>query len=191
MPKPKDENKTRQIHEATLRLVIQNGFAGLKMAEVAKATGIATGTLYIYYPGKEELINGLYVETKMEIISVLLDTGHHDVNVYKTIRNLWFAYFSFCFHNPQKMMFVEQFLYSGLVSKANLDMTESKMAPFNQFLASAMDQGVIRFMDIEILKAHIQGSLHEIVKLLHKESKSVTVKDKELFFELMWNSIRK
>jgi hypothetical protein len=147
--------------------------------------------LYIYYPGKEELINGLYVETKTDIISVLLNPGHQSENVYKIFRNMWFAYFSFCFQNPEKMMFVEQFLYSGYISEVNISKTEAMMQPLNGFLLQAMDQGVIREMDIEILKAHMSGSLHEIVKYLHKEKKSVSNEDKDLFFELTWNSIRK
>ena len=45
MSRPKDETKIEAIFEATLKLVQKSGFNGLKMADVAKAAGMATGTL--------------------------------------------------------------------------------------------------------------------------------------------------
>ena len=47
MARPKDENKINTIYEATLKLVLKTGFNGLKMADVAKAAKLATGTLNI------------------------------------------------------------------------------------------------------------------------------------------------
>ena len=191
MSKIKDENKIKLIHQAALRLVTRIGFGGLKMAEIAIEAGLATGTLYTYYAGKEELINGLYVETKTEIISAMLIPENQAENIYKSFKNIWLAYFSFCFQHPDKMLFVEQFLYSGYISETNIETTKALLQPLNIFLIQAMDQGLIREMNIEILKAHISGSLHEIIKYLHKEKKSVSNEDKDLFFELTWNSIRK
>jgi AcrR family transcriptional regulator len=49
MSRPRDENKIEVIYEATLKLVLETGFNGLKMADVAKAANLATGTLYIYF----------------------------------------------------------------------------------------------------------------------------------------------
>ena len=49
MPKAKDENKIEQIFKATLKLVSVEGFGGLRMSDVAKEAGMATGTLYIYF----------------------------------------------------------------------------------------------------------------------------------------------
>jgi AcrR family transcriptional regulator len=191
MPKAKDENKISQIHQAALQLVIKTGFGGLKMADVAKEAGMATGTLYIYYPGKEELINGLFLDTKKEIVAALLAPEHMAENMYKSFKNMWLSYFSFCFQNPEKMMFAEQFLFSGYISEANIQETERMLTPLNSFLEEAISQGLIREIHIEILKAHMSGSIHEIVKYLHKNRQSVSLSDKELFFELTWNSIRK
>eukprot|EP01030_Chromulinospumella_sphaerica_P026789 gene26789-27011_t len=54
--KPKDDEKQRAIAQATFDLVAQTGLSGLTMAEIARAAGIATSTLYVYYPSKDELI---------------------------------------------------------------------------------------------------------------------------------------
>ncbi|MFM7485318.1 MAG: TetR/AcrR family transcriptional regulator, partial [Cytophagales bacterium] len=73
MARPRDENKIEPIYEATLRLVLKTGFNGLKMADVAKAAKLATGTLYIYFKNKEVLINELYSHLKKSKMAKMLE----------------------------------------------------------------------------------------------------------------------
>ncbi len=61
MPRSKDETKVIAIFDATLSVVMKTGFNGLKMADVAKKAGLATGTVYLYFKNKEALINALYL----------------------------------------------------------------------------------------------------------------------------------
>src|SRR3989344_4060817 len=62
--KPKDDEKQRAIAQATFELVAQTGLSGLTLADIARAAGIATSTLYVYYPSKDELISQLYQDAK-------------------------------------------------------------------------------------------------------------------------------
>ena len=62
--KPKDDEKQRAIAQATFELVAQTGLSGLTMADIARAAGIATSTLYVYYPSMDELISQLYQDAK-------------------------------------------------------------------------------------------------------------------------------
>ena len=45
--KPKDDEKQRAIAQATFELVAQTGLSGLTLADIARAAGIATSTLYV------------------------------------------------------------------------------------------------------------------------------------------------
>ena len=63
-----DDAKTEQIYQATLELVLKQGLSGLKMADVAAQAGLATGTVYIYFKDKDELINHLYAHLKAKVI---------------------------------------------------------------------------------------------------------------------------
>jgi len=47
--------KRQAILEAAARLFAREGFAGCEMELVAAEAGIAKGTLYLYFPGKQEL----------------------------------------------------------------------------------------------------------------------------------------
>lgn len=55
-------DKREAILAAALRLIARLGLHATPMSAVAKAAGVAAGTLYLYFPSKEAMINALYLE---------------------------------------------------------------------------------------------------------------------------------
>ncbi|WP_092435868.1 TetR/AcrR family transcriptional regulator [Williamwhitmania taraxaci] len=190
MPKAKDPDKAKAIHRAAMMLVIETGFSGLKMADVAKEAGMATGTLYIYYKSKDELINDIYLETKKEIIALLTNPNLVTETFYTAYRNRWFAYFNYCLKNPEKMLFVEQFLYSGYIEESIYNQVEELFKPLNQFLLDGQKNGLVKQLDIEILKAQMEGAIHEIIKMTVKRGKTLDAELKHECFNMAWDSVK-
>src|ERR1700759_528120 len=80
--KPRDDNKVRQIFDATLKLVVKSGVAGVTMRQIAREAGIATGTLYIYFTDKEQLISQLYSTCRAAAIDAYFK-GYNESFAYK------------------------------------------------------------------------------------------------------------
>ncbi len=190
MPKLKDPNKLAEIHKAAMNLVIQTGFSGLKMADVATAAGIATGTLYIYYKSKEALMNDIYHITKKEMTAVLLDNKHATSDFYETFANMWISYFSFCLRNPTKMLFVEQFIYSGLISKTIIEETEKELKPLDQFLEYGQQKRILKTIDIDIMKAQMQGAIHETIKTITQKEIQLSHAQIDQCFAMAWDGMK-
>ena len=72
MARVKDPSKIDRLFDAALRHVLETGYAGLKMAEVAKEAGVATGTIYTYFDGKADLINQLYRYLKQQKMAAIM-----------------------------------------------------------------------------------------------------------------------
>ncbi len=191
MPKQKDPAKIEMIHQATTRLVVRTGFTGLKMAEVAAEAGLATGTVYIYYKNKEVLVNEVYVKTRKEIAELLQNPDLQRETFYETFEAIWTTYFHFCHQQPDKMQFVEQFRYSGMISDKNLEASDGFFEGYDQFLRMGQKQGFLRRMDLGTMKAQIRGACHEIVKQLHKGHSQLTDSLLDLCFDMAWSSVRK
>ncbi len=58
------KDKKTAIMGAALKLFTERGFHGTSTAQISKNAGVATGTLFNYFPTKEDLINSLYFEVK-------------------------------------------------------------------------------------------------------------------------------
>jgi AcrR family transcriptional regulator len=53
------EARPHELLEAALALFVEKGFAATRTDEVAQRAGVSKGTLYLYYPSKEELFKAV------------------------------------------------------------------------------------------------------------------------------------
>jgi AcrR family transcriptional regulator len=51
--------RPQELLEAALALFVEKGFAATRAEEVARRAGVSKGTLYLYYPSKEELFKAV------------------------------------------------------------------------------------------------------------------------------------
>jgi AcrR family transcriptional regulator len=56
------EARPQQLLDAALMLFVEKGFAATRAEEVAQRAGVSKGTLYLYYPSKEELLKAVIRE---------------------------------------------------------------------------------------------------------------------------------
>ena len=61
------------IRRALRDLVAERGFHGASMGAVAKEAGVATGTAYVHYESKDELVFATYLEIKAGLGEAVLE----------------------------------------------------------------------------------------------------------------------
>ena len=62
LPAPRQrrkETRPQELLDAALDLFVEKGFAAARSEEVARRAGVSKGTLYLYYPSKEELFKAV------------------------------------------------------------------------------------------------------------------------------------
>ncbi|MEV7395789.1 TetR/AcrR family transcriptional regulator [Aeromicrobium sp. NPDC092404] len=64
MTPPVAIDRAEAVRHALIRLVARDGFHGTSMTAIAKEAGVATGTAYVHYASKDELVMATYVEVK-------------------------------------------------------------------------------------------------------------------------------
>ncbi len=55
-------SKRERILRAAVEVFAKNGYFNAKVTEIAKAAGVADGTIYLYFDGKEDLLNTIFRE---------------------------------------------------------------------------------------------------------------------------------
>jgi TetR/AcrR family fatty acid metabolism transcriptional regulator len=66
-------DKRQRILDAAVRVFAKKGFYATRVSEVAKAAGVADGTIYLYFKSKEELLVSLF-EDRVERLLAFLHT---------------------------------------------------------------------------------------------------------------------
>jgi AcrR family transcriptional regulator len=63
------EARPQELLHAALELFVEKGFAATRSEEVAARAGVAKGTLYLYYPSKEDLLKAVVRENLSALIA--------------------------------------------------------------------------------------------------------------------------
>src|SRR6516225_9299952 len=62
-------DKRQRILDAAVRVFAKKGFYATRVSEVAKAAGVADGTIYLYFKSKEELLVSLFEDRVHKLLS--------------------------------------------------------------------------------------------------------------------------
>jgi AcrR family transcriptional regulator len=63
------EARPQELLDAALALFVEKGFAACRTDEVAQRAGVSKGTLYLYYPSKEELFKAVVRQNLSSLIA--------------------------------------------------------------------------------------------------------------------------
>lgn len=186
----KDEHKQIQIIEAALRLIQENGLAGLNMSTLAKKAGIATGTVYIYFKDKESLVAELYKTILKESTAVNLIENASDGSVKQKIQSIAYNYVVAHLKHPEWAAFLEQFYRSPYFQAAGqgIHMENPTLRPILNVIKEGQKQDLIKDIDPSLLVSLSCGLLDALV--LNIEVKE-DIQDKfELAFPILWDAIK-
>jgi TetR/AcrR family transcriptional regulator, fatty acid metabolism regulator protein len=64
----KSSDKRGRILDAAVKVFAERGFHSATVAEIAKAAGVADGTIYLYFKGKDDLLLRLFDEKMTELL---------------------------------------------------------------------------------------------------------------------------
>ena len=71
MPKVSTAHKTKvkeTITQAAIKNFVKNGYANTKMDDIAKTADVSKGTLYLYFPSKEDLFYSICKKSQQSLI---------------------------------------------------------------------------------------------------------------------------
>ena len=75
-----EEDKKKRILEAALKLFVEKGIDNTSTSLISKEADVATGTIYLYFENKVDLISKLYISIKEESMVNFLDLIEYSVS---------------------------------------------------------------------------------------------------------------
>ena len=188
--KPKDDEKQRAIAQATFDLVAQTGLSGLTMAQIARAAGLATSTLYVYYPSKDELISQLYQDAKTVTAARIMEGVTPELPYRAKVRRMWGNLLRHRLDQYAEVVFQEQYYNSPWFTDGNREFSTRLMAGFFALMAEGQQQEILKAVPVPLLTASFVGSVRETASLI----RSGTLPDEDavhqMAFGLCWDAIK-
>jgi len=109
--------KEELIYDAALTLFVENGFSAVTTAKISKTAGVATGTLFNYFPTKDGLIFALYYRCRESVLSNISQRIDFEKSPEENLRIFLGDGFRYKRENPREFIYLLQFHYSPFLSK--------------------------------------------------------------------------
>jgi TetR/AcrR family transcriptional regulator, fatty acid metabolism regulator protein len=69
----KDKPKYRQIIDAAVIVIAENGYHQAQVSKIAKQAGVADGTIYLYFKNKEDILISLFQEKMGNFVEKIVE----------------------------------------------------------------------------------------------------------------------
>jgi AcrR family transcriptional regulator len=188
--KPKDEKKIRQIFSATLKLVHENGLAGITMGEIARAARIATGTLYIYFKNKNDLINALFTDCRKNAVNIYFKNYNESDPFKKGFRVIWLNLLKFRMEHFEQAVFVDQCHHSPFITETTKEITRKMIQPLYKLVERGKKEGLLKDWDNTLLLTFMVGGINEFIKYSKYSGKKISRPQIEQMFQLCWDALK-
>ncbi|MCP8617057.1 TetR/AcrR family transcriptional regulator [Salirhabdus salicampi] len=77
----KDKPKYKQIIDAAVEVIAENGYHSSQVSKIAKRAGVADGTIYLYFKNKEDILVSLFQEKMGQFIEKIEEDIQHKEKV--------------------------------------------------------------------------------------------------------------
>src|SRR5260221_3032870 len=144
MASPKSEDKRNASLHAATRLFAERGLTAAPTSQISNQAGVAEGTLFTYFETKDDLINSLYREIKLELADAMMSDFPRKKNVRTKLRHVWDRYVNWGIANPKQRKVLAQLHVSEGVTKESRDAGSAPFVEFQAMIRDAIEQHVFR-----------------------------------------------
>jgi TetR/AcrR family fatty acid metabolism transcriptional regulator len=97
----RDPDKPQQIIDAAIRVFARNGYYNSRVSDIAREAGIASGTIYLYFKTKDEILVTLFREKMAEWVASVRREVAAERDPLAKVRKIVALHFRVLEENPE------------------------------------------------------------------------------------------
>ncbi|MEX2145749.1 MAG: TetR/AcrR family transcriptional regulator [Candidatus Rokuibacteriota bacterium] len=136
----RDPDKHQQIIDAAIRVFARTGFYSSRVSDIAREAGIASGTIYLYFKTKDEILVTLFREKMAEWVAHVRREIAGVTDPIDKIRRLVVLHFTVLESNPALAEVVQVELRQG--QKFFRGASAHEVSAYFDLIGSVLDEGV-------------------------------------------------
>ena len=154
-------DKRRAILDAAIRLIARSGLHDTPISAIAREAGVAAGTLYLYFPSKEAMLNALYLQVLEERDRAIGVGGPaaEQVSARDGFWRFWQALARWYLDFPDHASLLNQCQASSILTQETRDTEQRMHAEGMTHFDDAVARGTFRPMSLQVFWALVAGPI--------------------------------
>ncbi|KFF04090.1 TetR/AcrR family transcriptional regulator [Flavobacterium reichenbachii] len=160
--RPLDPDKREKILNSVFVLTGKQGLASVTVSGISKTAGIATGTLYIYFKNKEEIVQLAYAAVEDKMTQAMYRDFDINIPIKQSLKQIYINMLNYRLKNYDETVFIDQYQQSGYIQlnfSKQLAEYEKQNKPLYDLLQKGQQEGIIKALDAIILISFFDGAV--------------------------------
>jgi TetR/AcrR family transcriptional regulator, fatty acid metabolism regulator protein len=136
----RDPGKPQQIIDAAIRVFARTGFYNSRVSDIAREAGIASGTIYLYFKTKDEILVTLFREKMAEWVAQVRRQIASESDAVAKVRRLVALHFSVLETDPDLAEVVQVELRQG--HKFFRGASAHEVSAYFELISSILHEGI-------------------------------------------------
>jgi len=188
MVRPTTDQTLLKIRKALVEEVAEKGIAATSVGAVAKRAGVATGTIYLHFANKDEMLQQIYLQIKTEFHAIMV-AATAEPDSTRMIRRMWFDMFDFVAAHPFDFMFVEYAGAAQVLTTAQLTSLKYMQPEIAAMLQRAVDDGTLAELPVATITTLLVAPALHMARNHALQKTAITQELIALTFERVWLSV--
>jgi AcrR family transcriptional regulator len=183
--------KRTQYLNAALKLFVAKGVQNTSTAAIAKEAGTAAGTLFLYFPTKQNLVDELILEISKEQSAYIQSLLADSLSAKQMFSAIWHGVITWFRNHLDAYQYVQQVRDTGLISEQVVEESNQYVAYYYLAIQKGLQEGAIKPYPVELTGEMLYRAIVAVMNLIAMVQ-DLAQQDAyiQFGFEIYWNGIK-
>ncbi|WP_343593583.1 TetR/AcrR family transcriptional regulator [Flavobacterium sp.] len=190
--RPLDPDKREKILKSVYTLTGRQGLASVNISGISKTAGIATGTLYIYFKNKEEVIQLAYAAVEDKMTQAMYHDFDLNLPIRQSLKKIYINMLNYRLNHYDETIFIDQYQQSGFIQlnfSKQLAEYEKQNKPLYDLLEKGKQEGIIKIVDSIMLISFFDGAIRSCSTGIMQKLFSLSQQLIDDNFDMIWRGM--
>ncbi|MER2089140.1 MAG: TetR/AcrR family transcriptional regulator [Sporosarcina sp.] len=162
----RDKPKYKQIVDAAVIVIAENGYHQAQVSKIAKEAGVADGTIYLYFKNKEDILISVFKEKMMIFVNNVVAILEQDIDTSEKLFRMIDSHFRIL-HEDRHLAIVTQLELRQSNKELRLRINDV-LKEYLMLLDAILKEGIVRgaldpTLDIRLARQMVFGTIDETI----------------------------
>jgi AcrR family transcriptional regulator len=189
MARPRSDDKRNAILLAATQIFAERGL-GAPTAAISGSAGVAEGTLFVYFKTKDDLLNQLYREIKLELADAMMSGFPRKKSVHCRLQHIWDHYTKWGVMYPEQCKVLRQLQMSDRLTLESKVAGSAPFAEIETMARDAIEQHIVQDIPLEFISAMMETVAQTTMEFMASNPAGAD-NYRILGFDIFWKGITK
>jgi AcrR family transcriptional regulator len=183
--------KRVQFLTSALKLFVANGVQNTSTAAIAKDAGTAAGTLFLYFPTKQDLIHELVLKIGKEQSDHIKSILESSLSVRETFLAIWNGSIRWFRENIEAYQYIQQVRDSGAIEGEVVQESNQYFDYYYHAIQKGLEEGTIKPYPVELIGETLYRYIVAVMNLINLQPDQAKQEEYILLgFDIFWDGIK-